>query len=322
MPIKIKVNLPYDIYRCLLNDMDSFGFKKTNGSINKNAFINVLFQNFFQEFSEYEKQIEKKVSTILQKEEKNITYNLISLINESNNNSDSIQFILSKANEDNFCIVEKYYLKNRSISKYFRDMFIFYASRSQNKRELILFKDQANIINNAIQNHKKIIIINKKGRTENLDPYALTSTKEELYNYLVAILSKKIRKVITYKLYKIEKIIILDEDAKFSNEEVCFLKKTIHYGAQFPVNEDVITKISFTTRGLNLLDEIYLNKPTPIKIENNIYYYDCALNQIEFYFLKFGEHIKILEPEFLQKRFCHRYASALKQYKKEKITNK
>lgn len=331
MPIKIKVNIPFDIYTCLLNDMESFEFTKEDGTVNKNLFINTLFENFFQEFSEYEDKLAKKVDEYLshdfsKQRKKEITYNLISLINDSRYdlqyyNDFSFQFILSKKNEQNFAIVENYYLKTRSISKYFRDMFISYAARSQDKRELILFRNQYTLLSKAIKENKIIIITNKRGETTKIEPFMISRTKEELYNYLLGIYTttQGKRKVSSRKLYKLEGILVTDQNTKISEQEKYLLSETAALGAQFPVTGDTTQSVvSLTRRGMNLFKNMYLNRPTPTHREGNVLFFDCTFEQLEFYFFKFGEDAMILEPESLKKRFFHKYLMAMKQYSTKK----
>ena len=45
--LKIKVNLDNKSYQTLLNDMKLFKITKSDGSINKNKFMNLLFQNYY-----------------------------------------------------------------------------------------------------------------------------------------------------------------------------------------------------------------------------------------------------------------------------------
>lgn len=157
MSIKIKVNLPYDVYNCLLNDMELFNFKKKDGSINKNSFINTLFKNYHKIFLDHEKELESKIKNITSDKEN--VYKIISLINESNYEDYyyydyDLQFILNKENEQYFEMIEKYYLKERTISKYFRDMFISYVSKSQYKRESIIYEPIYSKLDEAIKKKK------------------------------------------------------------------------------------------------------------------------------------------------------------------------
>ena len=331
MPIKVKVNVPFDIYTCLINDMASFEFFKQNGSINKNKFINILFKNFYKEFSSYEKSIFKQIDKIIldkipQNKKKKINYALISLINDNNYiekyyNDCSFQFIISKENEKIFKTIEMFYLQDRSLSQYFREMFISYASKKQDKRESIIFKDMYEKARFALESKKRIILSTLKGESYYFEPYSLQNTKEELYNYLIGIIVTKNnnRFIATRKLYKVSNIEILEDDVSFSKEEIKLLDKTIENGAQVPINKEEISVVELTKNGKKLFNDMYLNRPIPLKIEDNKYFFDCSTIQIEFYFFKFGEDAKILQPSFLVQKFYTKYKNAIENYHNEVI---
>ena len=328
MSIKIKTNIPFDINRCIENDMKSFGFVKKDGNINKNKFINHLLKNYYLTFSTKENKLTKKINQFLAN--KNINKineetisKVISLIkepyyNDKYNYDNSIQFIINKENEAIFNSIEKYYLKNRSLSEYFREILISYASNRQDHRELLLFPELINKLEHAINNKKRVILIFENNSSILLDPFSIEQTKEELYNYLLGIQITKSgnREIISSKLYKVKEVIITEENIEITNNEKELLAKTIEHGAQFPISEYIVTKLELTKRGEKLYDASYLNRPKYFKKENNVYYFDCSTSQIDFYFFKFGEDVKILSPENLKNRFSKKYYLALTRYKK------
>ena len=129
MSIKIKVNLPFDIHRVLENDMKSFEFIKEDGNINKNKFINHLLKNYYKTFSFQEEGLVKKINNTIKSDSNDIAYQILSLIKkeeyeEKYYNDYNFQFIINKENEKIFSLIEDRYLMNRSISQYFREMFI------------------------------------------------------------------------------------------------------------------------------------------------------------------------------------------------------
>ena len=46
MEEKIKIHLSKDVYDVLIKDCEAFEFYKTNGQINKNAFLTKLINNY------------------------------------------------------------------------------------------------------------------------------------------------------------------------------------------------------------------------------------------------------------------------------------
>lgn len=335
MSIKVKVNLPNELYRILLEDMTSFDFVKNNGTINKNGFINLLLRNFFEEFSAYEGKIINHLSGLLatrpntsqmktiQYDLMDAVYSLHSLTENNDNYEVSLQFVINKENENLFSTIESHYLQERTVSKYFRDMITNYCARSQYKREAIIFKHIYTAINKAIELKRKVIIMTTFNRSIIVDPYLLTRTKEELYNYFLGVENtgkngKGKRTIISYKLFKIVNVIMVDEESLITANENELLKKTTLLGAQFPLNRECLTVLELTDKGIRLYKDIYLNRPTPIKVEGNIYTFDCDYNQIEFYFFKFGKEVKIIKPHFLQRTFINMYYQSINRYKKQK----
>lgn len=330
MATKIKVNIPFDVNRTLENDMKSFEFIKKDGNINKNKFVNHLLKNYYLVFSlEEDKLINRIESQLLTnysvKLDRQFAHNIVSLIRrptyeEKYYNDFSIQFILTKENEKIFKMIEKYYLKDRSISQYFREMFISYTSHKQDYREKLLFPDLVDKIETAIKNKKKIIINTSDEKTSLIDPFALDQTKEEVYNYLVGVSIKKdgSRCIISRKLFKIYNVISTNEDVSFTEQEKYLLTITMEHGSQFPINKQIDAIIELTKKGEKFYNDFYLNRPKYLKKEGNRYYFNCSFTQLEFYFFKFGSEAKVIAPISLKNKFSKKYFDALDNYKKNK----
>ena len=71
----------------------------------------------------------------------------------------------------------------------------------------------------------------------------------------------------------------------------------------------------FRKKGKRLFEKIYLYRPTPISIEENIYTFNCSANQLLYYFERFGENALILSPKKLGIFMRNYYYFALKKYK-------
>ncbi len=281
MSIKIKVNLPYNIYLILVNDMQSFGFVKADGTVNKNKFMNHLLKNFYLTFSNREDALANRFKGVIK--DQSTVYSLISLVqNETYDESYyydySLQFILTKDNEKTFELIESFYFRERSLSQYFREMLIAYTSYSPDKRELLLFQDNWYRIRDAIKSRKRIMLLTKGGDTYTIDPYDLIRTKEELYNYVLGVMiTKKGKRYInTLKFYKVDKIIVTNINTEIDENEEKHLFLTIEQGAQFPINEECDTKIELTKTGKKLFENMYIHRPKPYKIEGDYYYFNCS----------------------------------------------
>ena len=329
MATKIKVNIPFDVNRCLENDMKSFEFIKKDGNINKNKFVNHLLKNYYITFSNEEDKLINKIENHLltnygMKIDKQIANNIVSLVRqpiyeEKYYYDYSIQFILTKENEKIFKIIEKYYLRERSISQYFREMFVSYASHKQDYREKLLYPNLVTTIENAITNNNRIIVNLKNGNSSLIEPFALDQTKEELYNYLIGVSIEKTgtRRIVSRKLFKVENIVITNEFSSITEEEKYLLSKTMDHGSQFPINEQIDAMIELTPKGEKLYNDIYLNRPVYYKKEGNKYYFDCSFSQLDVYFFKFGIDAKVIYPLGLKNKFSKKYYDALDNYKKK-----
>ncbi len=330
MATKIKVNIPFDVNRALENDMKSFEFIKKDGNINKNKFVNHLLKNYYLIFSSEEDKLINRVENHLLsnysiKLDKQIAHNVVSLVRqpiyeEKYYNDYSIQFILTKENEKIFKVIEKYYLKDRSISQYFREMFISYTSHKQDYREKLLFPDLVDTIESAIDDHKRIIINTNDGLSSLIEPFALDQTKEELYNYLIGVCIENSgkRRIISRKLYKIDNIVITNDDFSLTDNERYLLTKTMEHGSQFPINDQLNAIIELTPKGEKSYNDFYLNRPTYYKKEGNRYYFDCSFSQLEFYFYRFGSDVKVIAPISLKNKFSKKYYEALNNYRRQK----
>lgn len=74
-------------------------------------------------------------------------------------------------------------------------------------------------------------------------------------------------------------------------------------------------KVKLTEKGKKLFNKIYLYRPTPVKIEGDIYTFICSANQLLYYFERFGDSALILSPKKLGLFMRNYYYFALKKYR-------
>ena len=73
--------------------------------------------------------------------------------------------------------------------------------------------------------------------------------------------------------------------------------------------------VQFDLEGMKMYQKMLHLRPMYINKRNDlIYEFECPLSQAEFYFFKFGHHVKILEPLNLADRFAQEYRFAAAQY--------
>ncbi len=319
---KIKVNLDKDSYKRLLLDIETFEILKNDGSINKNKFLNLLFKNYFAKYQENQEKQNNKFRKVL------LNYNIKNeeIINSLNNEisfSDStayqnasITFILNNENDFLFeSILDKLY--GISSSSYFRNLILSYLKEPQYIRQTIIFKDKIDIINKAIEN-KNIVRIQLKNTTFEIKPFVVTSTKEELYSYLLGINNLHI---VAINISKILNIILLNDSYILTESELDLLNLNLEKGIQFPFDKICEAKITLSNNGIKLFKKRYLHRPIPDKIVDNTLYFSCSFSQLYFYFIAFANDIISIEPDSLAKKMLSSYKAAYYNLRKS-LNNK
>lgn len=315
--IKIKTNLPKKVYDTLINDMEAFNFVKADGTVNKNGFINALIKSYFGEFSKSELDAISKADGKIKMEIED--YPLISSLffeerfKKEGNYSKDIQFIIQKENMDIYDEITDLYLRSRSVSQYFREMFILYSLNQQDKREEIIFKSIYKKIDSAVKSKKQSLVYFKNNIKKPMELYCVASTKEGMFDYIMAVdVSNKNRDIISFHLKDVSNVIILkDKDVNFSKQEIEKLDLSIEQCPAFPVNEIIDAKVELTDIGIKLFNLYIHDRPHPYKVEGNIYYFKSSLAHLAIYFFKFASEAKFLSPkkigDFIKERFLKAY---------------
>ena len=314
--LKIKVNLDKKSYDILISDINLFRIIKSNSTINKNKFMNLLFENYYDEYQKEFENISNKIKDILSKN--NIDNDYISNDIAMNLNDykypslslyydNSLTFYLNDDNE--FKLESLDILSNMSLSSYFRRLIHRYLELPQYKREEIIFKKTVDKINNAIKSNKKIKI-KLDDRIYTLKPYIVGTSKEEIYSYLLGLDNDN---PISIHIYKIRSIVILDS-FEFTDDEIALLNNINILGIQYPFKNKCIAKIKLDNEGKRLFNVKYLNRPTPTKIEGDYYYFECSFIQLQVYFMGFGDNMVIKYPKSLAKSIYDSYKGYVDNY--------
>jgi len=329
---KIKINLSNKSLNDLLNDMVTFEYYKRNGEINKNGFLNTLLKNYF---TTYDNMMNSHIDTyakILKKhiyQENKIAEIVNDLIktNEllpfkvNKNIEASISFKLINSNHNIFRVIENKYLSYQSISSFFRNLIESYLSLPKYKREQIIYLPTYELLMDAIKDKRKIKIYLKKDNEKVIFPYKVSSNKEEIYNYLIGLSYSKNKYTInSIHLSRIDYIYLLKEKFDIEEENITKLERVIENGAQFPYTTPCIAQIKLTKTGQRLYRKKYLNRPNVIKIEDDVYHFNCSFDQLVLYFFSFGKEAQILTPDYLKKNLKEQYLEAYNSYSFEEIT--
>lgn len=326
---KYKVMLSYYTYSTILNDIDAFRFYKNNGDTNKNKFINKLITNYYEIVNLSIKKLEDNLLSLLKDiKNKEELVNDILKIKERNDDSDSkkeyeLTFISTKESNNALLDIEySNYSYIFTMSGYLRKLFNDYAKLNQDERERIIFKSEIDLINTAIKNNKKIFfkVITKKDEEiieekHEVSPLGIFNSKDRQFAYLIYYTSS------TYNVINLYKLVDLRISRNFKDELSSSLNEKINgdldkNDPQF-INSPIIKcKIKLTKKGQKMFTKIFINRPKPLKIEDDIYYFECSINQLFQYFSRLGSEALVLDNEKLTNRLFKFYYFGYKNIKK------
>lgn len=326
MEEKIKIMVPKETYDLLINDCRNFDFFKNNGELNKNLFFNTIVINYYKSFTANEEIIKNDILDILnefydsqQNECLELLLNVITKnrIQDVKKKTEIINLKPTKLSEKAINDIQNNFINQSSISSFYRKLFNSYTQIPQNNRELIIYKENYDLILESIKKERKVCITLKNNEVINdASIYAIQPSKEEHYNYV--LFTNKNDKPLTIRLNKIKFVSLLNSKRILEAETITLFNKQISYGVEFPLyslnEEQVIVKLN--DRGKQLFKKIYLYRPIPDKIEDNLYYFTCSHNQILYYFKRFGYDAMILSPTHLSKKMKDYYYYSSRKYDK------
>lgn len=331
MEEKIKITVSKETYDILIKDCSNFEFYKNETTLNKNLFLNTLIVNYYEKFTANEESFKDELVHEIEKYCKSDSLELLEKIlniiaknnSESKKKTETINLKPTKLSEKAISDITNNYINDTSIAFFYRSLFDSYISIPQNYRELIIFKENYELIIDSIKKNRKVCITLKNGEIiPDASIYAIESAKEELYNYV--LYTNKNNKSLTSRLNRIKYISLSNEKRDISDEAIAIFQKQIKYGVQYPVysldEEPVVIKLN--QRGQILFKKIYLYRPIPDKIEGDLYYFNCSHNQIIHYFKRFGYDAIIISPISLTQKMKDYYFYASKKYDKFLFKNK
>ena len=324
MTEKIKISVPDRIYELLHKDAKDFRVLKPSGKENLNAFINSLVVNFYEEFSADDESLRESIngalSAIPEKYAKEAFYEVMNAISkrdkeENLGKSVALSFKPTKLSESVTVYIENVLLKNEAVSSFYRRLFIAYSKKLKNEREKIIYKQNYEILINALKKGLQVCISLDNGHVYNdVSVYAIESAKDELFNYVLCFSDNKNR---TFRLARIKTVSILVKGTEIPKESQSMFDRQIAAGAQYPIystdNEPI--RVQLSRKGRELFDKIYLYRPIPTEIDGDIYTFNCSANQVLFYFSRFGSEALILSPKKLGIFMRNYYYFALKKYR-------
>ena len=324
----IKIYLPYNIYNSLYNEAYTFGLIKKDGNPNINLLCNLIIINLYSKKYDYNKsisdhyynmlidylpldQVNRIIDDIIQRVSENFE-------NQSYYHNYSILLRPRKEFEYIFETITEEMLNGLSLSKYFRSLISYYFTFSQDERELILFNDIRNKLNDVIEN-RDVIRIKLDEKYESCLPLGIVKTKERLYNYFIYFIENDRSKLRVIHLNKIKQIINTFRSFELSSKDIDVLNNSIENGIQYVSDKRVDCKVVLTNQGLKLWGKFYLNRPTPTKIEStNTLYFSASYFNLYSYFTRFGSEVNIIYPRQLKREIYKFHLDAINEYQNEK----
>lgn len=325
MEEKIKISLPKETLALLKKDCEDFKILKADGSSNFNSFINTLIANYFETFTAQEESLHDEIrgslSIIPDYYKEKVFGDIVKLFAKQNysspdkHNGTTFSFKPTKVSQKAITYINQIILKDESISSFYRRLLIAYSKSTKNEREKIIHRENFEILNKAIKKGRQVCIaLNGKDVFNNATVFAVSPAKDELFNYVLIYSGKQ---NYTLRLASICSVSILPTKASIAEENRELFERQIACAVQYPMyNTDVEPiRVQLTEKGKKLFNKIYLYRPTPVKVEGDIYTFNCSANQLLYYFERFGDSALILSPKKLGIFMRNYYYFALKKYK-------
>ena len=328
MEEKIKIYIPDSINNILLKDMERFEFYKKDGSLNRNEFYNTLIINYYEQYEESQSSLFSHIketiserSSLEENRISDIAADILQYVDVKTYHLDKEKFDVSisikptRKSSDDISYIQSCLLGNSTLSNYFRNMFASYSLLPQDKRETIIFKENFDRINEAINKQRKIYFrMSSSEKPHIVSPYKIANSKEELYNYLLCQNNELPR---CFRVGRMRQIKILNESSDFKETIVSDLEKMARYGPQFAYESDHgPIKVKLTPKGQKQYRAMYLHRPQYFRIEDDIYYFDCSREQAFQYFSRLGSNALILEPQDLRDDMHRFFSSAEYRYRR------
>ncbi len=324
MTEKIKITLPQSTLELLRKDCADFLFLKKDRSPNLNDFLNTLIINYHEAFSAGEEalhdDIKKALANVPEAYRRDTLDAVLKVLakrekQQNEGKSVSLSFKPTKESERATIMIEHVLLHDESLSSYYRRLFISYAQKSKNEREKILCRENYEILTHALKKGVQVCLSLPNGTVINgVSIYAVAPAKDELFNYVLSYDGEKNK---TVRLAKIRTVSLLPNKASIPEDCAALFERQIACGAQYPMysTDNTPIHVQLSEKGKALFEKIYLYRPTPTKIEGDIYTFECSANQVLYYFERFGDSALILSPKRLGISMRNYYHYAAKKYR-------
>lgn len=334
---KQHINLSAECWRCLNDDVISFSTKEEK--LTRNGLLNRIVINYWEDaeasigirLAEAEKLFD--ASMLDSPKDKIAVRNYLLKVKEASLRSSAAK--ASKGKGEKFrlnretieilgrrCNEDKYY--DGSIGKYLHALYEEYASLSYSERELIVYKDKVNTVNDAIE-LGRCIELRLGNAVHKMRPYKIMRGDRNGLNYIVgyaAQLGSRGERVVSYRLSKAYDIReVLGDNGRLTADECVRIEEEISAkGVAYLAGKIEEIKVRLTPDGVKTFASKITSRPAyteKVKLPDGgaEYTFRCTAFQAKTYFSSFGKDAEVLAPEQLRKDMKKEFRAALQLYK-------
>ncbi len=198
------------------------------------------------------------------------------------------------------------------VSLYVKNIIEEYCEKPIVVREILIRKDIADTVSLCIDAGRKCRVTTRS-TTLVTTPYAIVSSKEDTFNYLVGLGDDGA--ITTNRISRIDDVRPYGRRILSQAEKKRIDKSINDSGPQFVRDDSEEFKVRLTRNGIRQYKMIYYNKPHHVRVEeNNTYVFVCSRRQFTTFFFRFGADALVLEPESVKEQFEKRYKKAFDAY--------
>jgi len=332
---KVKINLGYLSYEKLSYDAETFGFFHDDGSMNLNAFLNVVIANMY----DFRKDNLTQRRNFLQGRLSN-RYNhvqidqLVSSLSSFDSLSRHISeeskdvYVSIRPNKETQLLFETIALtecKETSFSSYLFSLLEEYLHLDQSEREIIANKKEYELVNKAIEDNLFIAFTNGIDRKVILRPFLFGSNRDNSFNYVYGVLGEQGKELCSVHLFKLRNnLVLIDKHFSFTKDEKDYMNKNlITQGIQFIGSSFIKATVELDKLGLKRLKKIYYNRPLIESITPNektgggTVVLAGSEYQIQSYLYRLEDHAFVLNPLSMSQKLCESHRLAYLEYSKK-----
>ena len=92
------------------------------------------------------------------------------------------------------------------------------------------------------------------------------------------------------------------------------MNENLTFGPREIERRTALTKIKLTPNGIKKFKKMYLNRPIPLEVNDDIYTFNCSHQNLFLYFSRFGSDATILEPLNLRNQMIAFHRKAYNKY--------